>query len=31
MEEMKNLRQLGSVTAGHPESDLVKGKGIEYE
>ena len=25
MEDMKNLRQLGSVTAGHPESDLVKG------
>lgn len=25
MDDMKNLRQLGSVTAGHPESDLVKG------
>ena len=23
--DMKNLRQLGSVTAGHPECDLVKG------
>ena len=25
MSDMKNLRQLGSVTAGHPECDLVKG------
>lgn len=25
MDDMKNLRQLGSVTAGHPESDLIKG------
>ena len=25
MDDMKSLRQLGSVTAGHPESDLVKG------
>lgn len=25
MDDMKNLRQLGSVTAGHPESDLVQG------
>ena len=25
MDDMKNLRQLGSKTAGHPESDLIKG------
>ena len=25
MDDMKQLRQLGSITAGHPESDLVKG------
>ena len=25
MDDMKALRQLGSITAGHPESDLVKG------
>ena len=25
MADMKNLRQLGSVTAGHPECDLIKG------
>ena len=25
MDDMKSLRQLNSVTAGHPESDLVKG------
>ena len=25
MEDMKQLRQLNSITAGHPESDLVKG------
>ena len=25
MDDMKSLRQLGSITAGHPESDLIKG------
>ena len=25
MDDMKALRQLGSITAGHPESDLVNG------
>ena len=25
MNDMKSLRQLGSVTAGHPECDLIKG------
>lgn len=25
MDDMKNLRQLNSVTAGHPECDLIKG------